>query len=113
MAGVASGEQRAAQCAPPAEGEAVTGITVVELAGRIRESHGRTRTLLSDFAAAGLAEHDEDGRWRLTARGMEYGAAASDLRPLGHDDPGEIKQLKRGNDSDRVRTAHRARRVGE
>jgi DNA-binding IclR family transcriptional regulator len=89
------------------------GLTVVELAERVKATQREVAEFVADWLERGLAEVDDAGRWRLTPRGLVYGAAASDLRPLGDDHPGEIKARKRAPESAAagvVRTAARATR---
>ena len=73
----------------------MTGLTVVELAERTRSRHYEIAEALADFGQRGLVEVDAEGRWKLTERGRVYGQAATDLRPLGYDDPGDVKATKR------------------
>jgi DNA-binding IclR family transcriptional regulator len=72
----------------------MSGLTIVELAERVKETQGRIAGFLSDWLEAGWVERDGD-RWRLTPAGLEAAYPVLDLRDLGEEDVGEVKRSKR------------------
>jgi DNA-binding IclR family transcriptional regulator len=80
----------------------VVGLTIEQLARRIRTNQRTTALILQDLEECGWAAHDVDDRWHLIGLGVSLGQAALDgLRPLEADgEPLEPRAHKTGQRQD-------------